>query len=280
MGMNCRLHAGHEEGGKFGAFTLIELLVVIAIIAILAALLLPALGGAKGKARWIHCANNLKQFEAGGHMYAVDFSDYFAPNREAGNNPFLSTAGAWVLGNAQESDSLVNLQNGVLWRYLGSQATYRCPADRSTLKGRPSQPRFRSYSLDALLHDREAPPWALFGEGNIDKYSQAATASGIFGFICEGENKMGSGGFWCTEYTNWAVWYDIPAVRHSGGANIAFIDGHVDFHRWKYLGREKRGLKPQIEPMPATDKADQEDLMWLVQRTPYWYWPLRNGPHF
>ena len=79
------------------AFTLIELLVVIAIIAILAALLLPALTGAKERARRASCQSSLRQLSLALHMYGDD-NDQMLPTGASNKGalddhlPVLSTA--------------------------------------------------------------------------------------------------------------------------------------------------------------------------------------------
>lgn len=64
-----------EDASSLG-FTLIELLVVIAIIAILASIVLPALAGAKERARRAECTSNTRQWVLASLMYAGANDDH------------------------------------------------------------------------------------------------------------------------------------------------------------------------------------------------------------
>ncbi len=92
---------------------MIELLVVIAIIAILAALLLPALEEARGKAKIVLCASNLRQVGVALTNYCDD-NDGYSPtpiNESPGNFPWPERVTQYIVGN--DRDWRVPPANGV-----------------------------------------------------------------------------------------------------------------------------------------------------------------------
>jgi len=72
-------------------FTLIELLVVVAIISVLMALLMPALGKARGVATRSACSGKLRQAGLAFHLYANDYNEQFTSNGAA-----LNTSPFWM----------------------------------------------------------------------------------------------------------------------------------------------------------------------------------------
>jgi prepilin-type N-terminal cleavage/methylation domain-containing protein len=102
---------------KGAGFTLIELLVVLAVIGILTALLLPALAGAKQRARAVQCVNNLRQIGVLVRLYADDHGGRL-PRARA--RPASQVPSAAALPDLAE----------VLRAHSGSDPElFQCPAD-------------------------------------------------------------------------------------------------------------------------------------------------------
>jgi prepilin-type N-terminal cleavage/methylation domain-containing protein/prepilin-type processing-associated H-X9-DG protein len=199
-------------------FTLIELLVVIAIIAILAAILFPVFARAREKARQTSCLSNIKQIGLGSLMYCQDYDEMFFGHIQGTRNTFYPPAGIF-LNWAQQ-----------VYPYVKNEGLFVCPSNPAS--GFVYNPQVRD---------------SYFGYGmNYWMTYYYYYSTGALAYITTPAETI-----WYTDCNYYVVYpcyymatypdnatyglngYARLQLRHNGGVNVTFVDGHS-----KWLSRD------------------------------------------
>jgi prepilin-type N-terminal cleavage/methylation domain-containing protein/prepilin-type processing-associated H-X9-DG protein len=235
------------------AFTLVELLVVIAIIAILAALLLPALNQAKEKGKRTVCQSNLRQLGLALSLYADEHNQYPACFR-------------WIRAGRGAPDprgSAVSLWNGLILPYVANNPeVFNCPsfppyfrwtADPSGLgylyPTNVEGNRPFCYAINAS--GVSVANWGLVKATPQDTDTVTRRPNEIRApsdMIAIGDDTSGTtnrAALNWVKLNGWGVFQSVYVQReaaadrpvrigtvHNQGANMVFLDGHVEWAHW------------------------------------------------
>lgn len=203
-------------------FTLIELLVVIAIIAILAAILFPVFAQAREKARQTSCSSNEKQLTLGFLQYVQDYDERFPLGRYGATSPPTDPFGLNTVQIGWTTE---------IYPYVKSTQVYHCPDDTGTVAttGNNDQgTNVTAYTANQRVVQNccNTTKLAVLNFPSVtfllteSDTPQRNTSEG--GTTADGSENWGG-----TLAQNLESNQGSPLLRHGGGAEYSFTDGHV-----------------------------------------------------
>jgi len=249
------------------AFTLIELLVVIAIISIIAAILFPVFARVREKARQTSCASNIRQVSLGIIQYIQDNDEVVPPVEYTLDDanypddaftwvrlvqPYVKTYSVFRCPDA-EVDNANAWKNGRPYSQqyspsYGYNYSYLNPLDPCSsllndgngfgiLAGPPiniariQEPSNTVLITDTKLYGDSTATW--MSSDFVDSPTMMRPTSACFpGTPGWGLGSIGDSGY--AEYPVDPGTAPAPitstgnfSIRHNGGGNVAFCDGHV-----------------------------------------------------
>jgi len=224
------------------AFSLIELLVVIAVVSTLVGTLLPVLSRARGQGQTIQCASNIRQLALANELYAQDHEERYMPGAAGIQRDNLRRwhgLRAHINRTFEPNGAPISeyLDGDTLSNSLRACPTFQPQLNHLELRGKGFERGCGGYGYNTAFVGsvrREATPgvWIVQRDDVGSKRARFRGPARTVAFADSAFADQEVIEYSFIEPAWWPQsphWRPDPSVhfRHAGGANIAWLDGHV-----------------------------------------------------